>query len=519
MRKCTQCCNEKEDYEFANSTIKKCLLCQEKYKKYYEANKEKLIQYQKEYREKNKEKISESRRAKYIENKEIILERNKHYYNENREKIIEQKKQYHAVPDIKEYRRQYNNQYLKEYRKRPEVRNKINEYRREKIATDPVFRQKIYEKTKEYAKNNPDVINAISSKKRAIKKKATVFEFDLTQHIASLKKWQLNRCFYCNQVIDKYHIEHIVPLSRGGYHHPCNITLSCPTCNLHKQDKIFNLEWKSYIFEPVENVFTMTEDLRQRLIRSLNVDVEDNGDFYTIKGNKNVNICFLSSFLTCDRNPDSKIALRIKQSDPDRIILFDYELEKKFSNIINMLKSKAMISEKIGARKLEASFITTEEAKNFLNTFHLMGFGVGTHYVGLKDSDGQLYGVGSFFDKGDYFENVRLAFDNHVSGGMSKIIKFLWNNKYKPVMSFVDSRYADGSGHETIGFKYLGMTRPVFKWVLPNEIKHYRYLSNKNKIENNLLWKNEEYYDKDNIVFNGISKLWCPPLHKILLEK
>ena len=41
-------------------------------------------------------------------------------------------------------------------------------------------------------------------------------------------------CFYCKGVLDKYHIEHMIPLSRSGMHDIKNIVLSCPTCNLRK---------------------------------------------------------------------------------------------------------------------------------------------------------------------------------------------------------------------------------------------------------------------------------------------
>jgi hypothetical protein len=34
-----------------------------------------------------------------------------------------------------------------------------------------------------------------------------------------------------------FHIEHIVPSSRGGPSTPDNLALSCPGCNLHKSDR------------------------------------------------------------------------------------------------------------------------------------------------------------------------------------------------------------------------------------------------------------------------------------------
>jgi 5-methylcytosine-specific restriction endonuclease McrA len=31
-----------------------------------------------------------------------------------------------------------------------------------------------------------------------------------------------------------FHIDHIIPVARGGTNHPDNLTLACPTCNLEK---------------------------------------------------------------------------------------------------------------------------------------------------------------------------------------------------------------------------------------------------------------------------------------------
>jgi len=50
---------------------------------------------------------------------------------------------------------------------------------------------------------------------------------------------QSGRCYYCSVVVgDTYHVDHAVPLARGGSNGPDNIVVSCPTCNLRKHTRL-----------------------------------------------------------------------------------------------------------------------------------------------------------------------------------------------------------------------------------------------------------------------------------------
>ena len=50
------------------------------------------------------------------------------------------------------------------------------------------------------------------------------------------------RCEYCrmHQSLQgaTFHLEHVVPRSRGGSDDPDNLALACPGCNLHKSDRM-----------------------------------------------------------------------------------------------------------------------------------------------------------------------------------------------------------------------------------------------------------------------------------------
>ena len=51
-------------------------------------------------------------------------------------------------------------------------------------------------------------------------------------------KRQDGRCFYCGvSVKGKYHVDHVVPLCKGGGDGPENLVVSCPSCNHKKSGK------------------------------------------------------------------------------------------------------------------------------------------------------------------------------------------------------------------------------------------------------------------------------------------
>jgi 5-methylcytosine-specific restriction endonuclease McrA len=56
--------------------------------------------------------------------------------------------------------------------------------------------------------------------------------------IARLFKRQDGRCVYCNARLERYEVDHIIPVSRGGSNWPSNLQLLCMRCNRSKQNKL-----------------------------------------------------------------------------------------------------------------------------------------------------------------------------------------------------------------------------------------------------------------------------------------
>lgn len=57
------------------------------------------------------------------------------------------------------------------------------------------------------------------------------------EDVSLLLRAQRNRCFYCENTLGDYHVDHMTPLVRGGSNGIENICIACPDCNLKKSTK------------------------------------------------------------------------------------------------------------------------------------------------------------------------------------------------------------------------------------------------------------------------------------------
>ena len=97
-------------------------------------------------------------------------------------------------------------------------------------------KETILEKCKKYRQtNNFKISNRNSSnKRRTITKIGDV----TTQQLQELYE-NSNFCYWCNTNLKnkKIHLDHYIPLSKGGQHTLSNLVVSCPHCNHTKSSK------------------------------------------------------------------------------------------------------------------------------------------------------------------------------------------------------------------------------------------------------------------------------------------
>lgn len=89
-----------------------------------------------------------------------------------------------------------------------------------------------------YKRARPEQRRATEAKRRASKMAADVGGVT-TEFVSAQLTGQGNRCWWCGKKLPKtgWHMDHRIPLSKGGEHGPANIVIACQHCNQSKRAK------------------------------------------------------------------------------------------------------------------------------------------------------------------------------------------------------------------------------------------------------------------------------------------
>lgn len=207
-------------------------------RRYYLKNRKRLIAKQRAYYKANKVKVSAVNRAYALRNKEVVAERYREWARRNRTRLLE-----------------YRAQWVQKYPERLAMSRL--EWRQNNIEKDRQAKRN-------WQKNNPDRLRAAvrawharnperalvyAGKRRAIKQAATVHLEGVNELYAFIRNSVKIRCFYCTNFVagKDVHVDHFIPLSRGGKHSVENLRASCAGCNLTKHNKLPS-EWRPELF-------------------------------------------------------------------------------------------------------------------------------------------------------------------------------------------------------------------------------------------------------------------------------
>lgn len=161
-------------------------------REYYQKNRDRQIAAATEWRLKNPERARELVREYYQRNKADLLRKSKEYYQRNKERILEQDREYRRAR------------------------------RKQRALASRLWR-----------KNNPEHARELHRNKKARRRGAEGFH--TAKDVRLLIKRQKNRCAECKTCLSKgYHVDHVMPIIKGGTNWPSNLQILCPPCNLQK---------------------------------------------------------------------------------------------------------------------------------------------------------------------------------------------------------------------------------------------------------------------------------------------
>lgn len=192
MKICTKCKIEKPKTEFYKNNASKNGIapkCKECYQDYYAANSERVSMYGRDYRSKNSSIIAARKRKYDKEKSDKVNKRREKYRSENRDKINESQRK---------YQKENHEKCLSHWRNR---RSRSRNAEGAHTAAD---------------------IKTIFTNQRGLCAECEI------KLVRSGK--------------NKFHVDHIQPLAKGGSNDKHNIQCLCPTCNMRKSAKD-PIEW------------------------------------------------------------------------------------------------------------------------------------------------------------------------------------------------------------------------------------------------------------------------------------
>lgn len=209
--------------------------------KKYKQNKE----YARAYYLANRQRITERVRKYHHEHKEVCNQLSREAYKANKEERLAYCKQW--VEAHKEQYAAYKREYLEQNRERLKAEKRIyyqeNKEKCNKASRDYALNnaEHLKLKNKEWRVANMDKRQAANRNRLALQMSAEGRH--TPKDVAILYERQKHKCATCKKHISnkpgpsKYHVDHVMPLTKGGSNWPDNLQLLCPTCNIRKKNK------------------------------------------------------------------------------------------------------------------------------------------------------------------------------------------------------------------------------------------------------------------------------------------
>lgn len=167
------------------------------------------------------------------------------------------------------------------------------------------------------------------------------------------------------------------------------------------------------------------------------------------------------------------------------IQIFEDEWLTRRHVVEDLLRASLGLREVKNARTLTTKIITKEEAKSFLEQWHIAGYARSELHFALCDEENivsVLTTAKPRFGNED-LEIVRFASSCHVRGGFRKLFSLaLETTNPQSVVSFADLRFGTGNTYADAGFNDMGITQADYWWFKGQE-RLTRYKTQKHRLK------------------------------------
>lgn len=163
------------------------------------------------------------------------------------------------------------------------------------------------------------------------------------------------------------------------------------------------------------------------------------------------------------------------QKNINVIMIYEHLWKNKIEIVKNRLKSLLSCDTNIVyARKTDIKEVSSLEAKDFCEKYHIQGWTVSSInyglFLGAKLVSLMTFGKSRFTK--DTYELLRYVSDGTVVGGASKLFNhFKEDHKFSSIISYADLDWSVGNLYEVLKFENCGVTNPSYVWVKGNIIK------------------------------------------------
>ena len=184
----------------------------------------------------------------------------------------------------------------------------------------------------------------------------------------------------------------------------------------------------------------------------------------------------------------------------------DLEIENNWNAVKHTIMSKLGYLEKLDARKCEIKDVSSTDAVEFANRFHMQQSCQSSIRLGLFFK-GDLVSLMTFgkarYNKSYNFELLRFVSKANVRGAASKLLaRFSQMHPGSTIISYADRRWSNGQMYKKLGFEFIGNSPPGYRYFKNSKLYH------RTQFQRHKLSDDSSLTESEIMLARGFDKIW-----------